>query len=175
MRAHLPGGDQQPGRLHPNCNVQQTVAVEMTEFAPLLLDELNSAESVNFQTNPRQAEGCTFQPLHRNNPRSVKYAGAREQKGVKKLRQPWNSRYPSEIMNYKMEHKTSLLKRQFRSPTDVFHHPQMNGAENVPRPKIEIPNGPDMQRVPGAADQRRGSVGVGQQDKLAAMGRQMID
>ena len=72
MCAHLRRGGQQPGRLPPYCNVQQTVTVEMTEFAPLLLDELKSAESVNLQTNPRQAQGFTFQRLHRNHPRSVK-------------------------------------------------------------------------------------------------------
>ena len=55
MWARLAGGDQQPGGLPPNGNIQQTVTVDVAEFAALFSDELNAAESVNFQANLRQA------------------------------------------------------------------------------------------------------------------------
>src|SRR5262249_27426572 len=54
MRAYLASGDEPPGYARPDRNVEQAVAVQVTEFASVLLDEFNPAESVNFQTNIEQ-------------------------------------------------------------------------------------------------------------------------
>ncbi len=47
-------GKQQAGRLPSDRNVQQTVSVKVPKFAPLFLDELNTAEPVNLQANTRE-------------------------------------------------------------------------------------------------------------------------
>ena len=51
MGAYPGFGQQHAGGLPPNGNVQQTMPVKMAEFAPVLLDELNPAEPVDFQPN----------------------------------------------------------------------------------------------------------------------------
>jgi hypothetical protein len=79
------------------------------------------------------------------------------------------------MANNKIKHAKTPLFGQFRAATDVLHDTQVNRTENVLRPQIKIPNGPHMQRVPGAAHQRRGSIRVTSQNELSAMRSEMAD
>ena len=56
MLAYSVTGKQQAGRLPSDRNVQQTVSVKVPEFASLFLDELGTAEPVNFKANTREAQ-----------------------------------------------------------------------------------------------------------------------
>src|SRR4051794_18369855 len=49
----------------------------------------------------------------------------------------------------------------------------MNGAGHIARPEIEIPAGPNMERVPAGSDQGRRAVVVILEDELPAMQRDM--
>src|SRR5882724_9811656 len=59
--------------------------------------------------------------------------------------------------------------RFFGQSANVVHDPQVHGATHVAGPKIEIPAGTDVERVPAGTDQGRGAVVVVLQNELAAV------
>src|SRR5213595_3803246 len=61
------------------------------------------------------------------------------------------------------------LFRLFSQPLDMVHDAEVDGAAHVARPKVEIPAGTHVQRVPTGTDQGRGAVMVILKDELAAM------
>ena len=83
VRANPAGGDQGGGCLGSDWDIEQTVTVKVAEFVSVRLDELDSAESMRFQPNTRQAEGLCLQRFHGCQTRSVSEAGAGEQQRVK--------------------------------------------------------------------------------------------
>src|SRR4051812_17199710 len=70
---------------------------------------------------------------------------------------------------------TCELRRKFGAAADILHDAQMHGAKNVMRPEVEIPERPNMEGVPGAADESRCAIRVFPQHELAAMRTQVAD
>ena len=73
--ADLAGGDEGGCGARADGYIEQTVTIEVAEFASVFFGEFDPAETVDLQANTREAQGFRFQCIHGNQARAMKEAG----------------------------------------------------------------------------------------------------